>query len=135
MDLYKFEDEQAVYKQADKIINSIFADKSYSNPEKISLLIQDYEKKQFKLDSQLSKAIKAEIECIKQAKESVLEANGFMKEADQKTERLAEVWEEQSGFHSFIEDVVTLQTCQSNVGKVVEQLSYFIDMETEMQNL
>lgn len=68
MDLYKFEDEQAVYKQADKIINSIFADKSYSNPEKISLLIQDYEKKQFKLDSQLSKAIKAEIECIKQAK-------------------------------------------------------------------
>lgn len=79
MDLYKFEDEQAVYKQADKIINNIFADKSYSNPEKISLLIQEYEKKQFKLDSQLSKAIKAEIECIKQAKESVLEANSFMK--------------------------------------------------------
>jgi len=34
-----------------------------------------------------------------------------------------------------MEDVVTLQTFQNNVGKVVEQLSYFIDMETEMQNL
>jgi hypothetical protein len=61
MDLYKFEDEIAVQKQAEKIINSIFSDKSYSNPEKISLLIQDYEKRQFKLDSQLSKSIKAEI--------------------------------------------------------------------------
>lgn len=34
-----------------------------------------------------------------------------------------------------MEDVVTLQTFQANVGKVVEQLSYFIDMETEMQAL
>jgi hypothetical protein len=58
-----------------------------------------------------------------------------MKEADQKTEKLNEVWQEQASFHSFMEDIVTLQIFQNNVGKVVEQLSYFIDMETEMQNL
>lgn len=34
-----------------------------------------------------------------------------------------------------MEDIVTLQIFQNNVGKVVEQLSYFIDMESEMQNL
>ena len=34
-----------------------------------------------------------------------------------------------------MEDIVTLQTLQNNVGNVVEQLSYFIDMETEMQTL
>lgn len=34
-----------------------------------------------------------------------------------------------------MQDIVTLQTLQNNVGKVVEQLSYFIDMETEMQTL
>jgi hypothetical protein len=32
MDLYKFEDEQAVQKEADRLISKIFADKSYSNP-------------------------------------------------------------------------------------------------------
>jgi hypothetical protein len=40
------------------------------------------------------------------------------------------VWQQQAAFHHFMEDVVTLQTFQSNVGKVVEQLSYFIDMES-----
>ncbi len=34
-----------------------------------------------------------------------------------------------------MEDVITLHTFQTNVGKVIEQLSYFIDMESEMQNL
>ena len=29
-----------------------------------------------------------------------------------------------------MEDVLTLQIFQNNVGKVVEQLSYFIDMES-----
>jgi hypothetical protein len=42
MDLYKFEDEQAVQKEADRLISKIFADKSYSNPEKLSLLLLDY---------------------------------------------------------------------------------------------
>ena len=42
LDLYKFEDEQAVQKEADRLISKIFADKSYSNPEKLSLLLQDY---------------------------------------------------------------------------------------------
>jgi hypothetical protein len=135
MDLYKFEDEQAVQKEADRLISKIFADKSYSNPEKLSLLLLDYEKRQGKLDGQLSKAIRSEIDCIKQSKESVLEASAFIKEADQKTERLGEVWQQQAPFHAFMEDVVTLQVFQANVGKVVEQLSYFIDMETEMQNL
>jgi len=34
-----------------------------------------------------------------------------------------------------MEDVLTLHIFQTNVGKVIEQLSYFIDMETEMQTL
>jgi hypothetical protein len=34
-----------------------------------------------------------------------------------------------------MEDIVNLQIFQNNIGKVIEQLSYFIDMETEMQNL
>lgn len=64
-----------------------------------------------------------------------MQANAFIKEADQKTERLGEIWQQQSSFHSFMEDVLTLQTFQTNVGKVVEQLSYFIDMESEMHTL
>jgi len=78
----------------------------------------------------LSKAIKSEIECIKQSKESVQEANKFMKEAEEKTDRLNEAWLEQAQFHDFMEDIITLQIFQNNVGKVVEQLSYFIDMES-----
>lgn len=34
-----------------------------------------------------------------------------------------------------MEDVITLHIFQNNVSKVVEQLSYFIDMEAEMQIL
>jgi hypothetical protein len=88
-----------------------------------------------KLDSQLSKAIKAEIECIKQSKESVQEANNFMKEAEEQTDKMNELWQEKIQFHDFMEDIITLHVFQNNVGKVVEQLSYFIDMETEMQTL
>lgn len=96
MDLNKFENEQAVHKEADRILNDIFSDKSYANPEKISLLLQDYEKRQLKLDTQLSKAIKSEIESIKQSKESVQEANTFMKEAEEHTEKLNAVWLERA---------------------------------------
>ena len=135
MDLCKFDSEQAVHKEAESVLGSIFGDKTYANPEKISLLLQEYEKKQVKLDGQLSKAIRSEIECIKQAKESVQEANHFMKEAEEHTEKVNEMWHEQYEFHDFMEDVITLQVFQTNVGKVVEQLSYFIDMEAEMQNL
>ena len=72
MDLYAFESEAAVEKEAERVVAKLFGDKSYSNPEKLSLLLSDYEKKQLKLDAQLSKTIKAEIECIKQAKQAVL---------------------------------------------------------------
>lgn len=58
-----------------------------------------------------------------------------MKEAEEKTNRLNEIWMEQSEFHDFMEDVLTLQVFQSNVSKVNEQLTYFIDMESEMQKL
>lgn len=51
MDLIKFEDQNAVQREADRILAKIFADKSYANPEKISLLLHEYEKKQVKLDS------------------------------------------------------------------------------------
>jgi hypothetical protein len=61
MDYYKFVDEESVLKEADRVINKILSDKSYTNPEKISLLLSDYEKKQVKLDSQLSTAIKFQI--------------------------------------------------------------------------
>lgn len=61
MDLYKFLNEQSVQKEADRVLSKIFEDKSYANPEKISLILQQYEKKQVKLDAQLSKAIKSEI--------------------------------------------------------------------------
>ena len=90
--------------------------------------MQDYEKKQVKLDSQLSKAINSEIDCIKQSKESVQEANTFMKETEMETDQLNEVWHQQSEFHDFMEDILTLQIFQANIGTVVEQLSYFIDM-------
>ena len=53
-----------------------------------------------------------------------------MKEAQEKTDRLNEAWLEQAKFHDFMEDILTLQIFQNNVGKVVEQLSYFIDMES-----
>ena len=53
-----------------------------------------------------------------------------MKEAEEHTDRLNEHWREQSAFHDFMEDIVTLSTFQNNLGKVIEQLSYFIDMET-----
>jgi hypothetical protein len=46
-----------------------------------------------------------------------------------------EVWNEQSEFHDFMEDVLTLHLFQSNVSKVNEQLTYFIDMDSEMQKL
>ena len=58
-----------------------------------------------------------------------------MKEAEEHSDRLDELWREQSEFHDFMEDIVTLHVSQSNVGKVIEQLSYFIDMESEMQTL
>ena len=57
MDLRTFADETAVHREANKQINKILSDKSYTNPEKLSLLIADYEKKQFKFDGQLSKAV------------------------------------------------------------------------------
>lgn len=41
-----------------------------------------------------------------------------------------DLWQEQAQFHDFMEDIVTLQVFQNNVGKVIEQLSYFIDMES-----
>lgn len=58
MDLIKFQDEKSVEKEAEIVLARIFSDKSYANPEKISLLLHDHEKKQVKLDSQLSKAIR-----------------------------------------------------------------------------
>lgn len=71
MDFYQFADEQAVEREAQKVLNKILADKSYTNPEKISLLLAEYEKKQVRLDAQLSKAIKSQIESINQSRESV----------------------------------------------------------------
>jgi hypothetical protein len=32
MELYKFLDEQAVHKEAERVLNKIFEDKSYANP-------------------------------------------------------------------------------------------------------
>ena len=32
MDLNKFENEEAVHKEAERILNDIFSDKSYANP-------------------------------------------------------------------------------------------------------
>lgn len=61
MDFYKFADEQAVKVKAKNLLDKILDDKSYTNPEKLSLLISEYEKKQVRLDAQLSKAIKSQI--------------------------------------------------------------------------
>ena len=44
----------------------------------------EYEKKQLRLDAQLSKAIKSQIDSIIQSKQSVAEANNWMKEANDK---------------------------------------------------
>ena len=47
-------------------------------------MISEFEKRQLRLDAQLSKAIKSQIDSITQSKESVLEANNWMKEANEK---------------------------------------------------
>ena len=39
MDFYQFADEAAVEREAQKVLNKILSDKSYTNPEKISLLL------------------------------------------------------------------------------------------------
>ena len=51
-----------------------------------------------------------------------------MKKADARTEAMGETWMQQESFHHYMEDVLDLEIFQRNVGKVVEQLSYFIDM-------
>lgn len=48
---------------------------------------------------------------------------------------MAEIWNQQAEFHDFMDDVLTLSQFQANVAKVVEQLTYFIDMDQEMQKL
>lgn len=39
MDLLTFEDEKSVEREAERVLTKIFSDKSYANPEKISLLL------------------------------------------------------------------------------------------------
>ena len=58
-----------------------------------------------------------------------------MKEANEKTLKLKELWNEQYGFHELMDDIKMLNVFQNNVGKVIEQLTYFIDMEQEMSKL
>ena len=95
----------------------------------------EYEKKQLRLDAQLSKAIKLQIDSITQSKQSVQEANNWIREANNRSLELRELWNESYGFHELMEDVSTLGIFENNVGKVVEQLTYFIDMESEMTKL
>ena len=135
MDFYQFADEQSVLREADKQVNKILSDKTYTNPEKLSLMISEFEKRQLRLDAQLSKAIKSQIDSITQSKESVLEANNWMKEANEKNLQLRELWNESYGFHELMEDVTSLSVFEQNVGTVIEQLTYFIDMENEMAKL
>jgi hypothetical protein len=130
MDFYQFANEEAVEREAQKVLYRILSDKSYTNPEKISLLLTEYEKRQVRLDAQLSKAIKSQIESINQSRESVQEANMWMKEASDTTSTLKQVWADQSGFHDLMEDISVLTTYENNLSRVIEQLTYFIDMES-----
>jgi glutamine synthetase adenylyltransferase len=130
MDFYQFTNEAAVERESQKVLHKILSDKSYTNPEKISLLLSEYEKRQVRLDAQLSKAIKSQIESISQSRESVLEANAWMKEASDTTAVLRQVWADQSAFHGLMEDITELTTYENNLSRVIEQLTYFIDMES-----
>ena len=58
-----------------------------------------------------------------------------MKQANQKTNFLREIWNEQYGFHELMEDIKALNVYKNNIGKVIQQLTYFIDMESEMSKL
>lgn len=53
-----------------------------------------------------------------------------MNEANQKTNFLREIWNEQYSFHELMEDITALNIYKNNIGKVIEQLTYFIDMES-----
>ncbi len=106
-----------------------------TNPEKLSLLLDEYEKRQIQLDEELSKAIKSQIECINQSKESVAEGNRNMQEASDRIENIKDAFMSQIEFHEVMQEVGSLDTFQRNTTTAIEQLAYFINMDEELNKL
>lgn len=59
--LFNFGGIEEVDARAQRAIDGILSDKSYLNPEKFELILREYEKRQSKLDAEVSISIKSQI--------------------------------------------------------------------------